>query len=637
MQLMTDVPLGAYLSGGLDSSLIVAVARAEAPEMATFTSVCAGSEDPWYAYVLSRAAGSRAARYVRFAPEDLLAELPRVAWAAEGAFDLAFVGRYQAAVRARGLGLKVLLSGQGIDELVGGYAPSYAALEASARRAACAARIIDDGWATIAAALRGSVIPRAIPDVVALLRREYAALSHYLLRFEDRMGMLAGVEVRVPYLDHRIVEICAGVTSSRRRRLFDDKYLVRQAARGLVPEGVRLRTKFAFNTQLPPITQVLSRAGRETLAAELLTDDVVRDKGYFDPRQVARLRAAGDYRALDAVLVVHLLDELFVSREGPLHPSLCAGAPIPTPEVTVDASWLPAESVLFARRGPSARDKPRLAAAVTHVGVLESVLPDAPGHLIAIQYNHGHHALIPAPDDVDADLVVAFLRRADGARTYADLAAAIGAGLEAVLSIGRFAGTRDRGTARWPTPPRAARRHSSGARGSPPAWARRRGSRRRRAGPRGRPGPGSRPAWTCRRRRGPGMRPGPGRPAPRRWRGARSDRARAGREAGSDRGRAAQASPAGSRRGGRRRPRRRRPRSRTRPIGGSGTRTRRVPGRAPRRSCAPPRRAQARGRRPGQARSGTRCRGSRLRREVRRAGGSRSPRKCRSAGMPPPS
>jgi asparagine synthase (glutamine-hydrolysing) len=436
MQLMTDVPLGAYLSGGLDSSVIVAAARAEAPDLTTLTSVCAGSEDPFYAYALSRATRARAARYVRFAPEDLLAELPRVAWAAEGTFDLGFVGRYQAATLARALGLKVLLSGQGADELTGGYARSYAALTATARQAAGAARILDDGWARIAAAVRGPTA-RDTSDLVAHLRREHAALSHYLLRFEDRMGMLAGVEVRVPFLDHRIVEICAGVPAARRRRLFHDKHLLRQAARGLVPEGVRLRTKFAFNTELPPVTRLLARAGRDTLAADLLTDGRVLEKGYFDPKLAGRLRAAGDYHALDAVLVVQLLDELFVSR---FDPGLGGGAPIPTPEVTVDASWMPAESVLSARRGPSARDRPRLAAGVTHLGLLDGVPPDVSGRLIAVQYDHGHPALIPAPDEVDAALVVALLRRADGTQTYADLAAAIGVEIEAALAIGRFAG-----------------------------------------------------------------------------------------------------------------------------------------------------------------------------------------------------
>jgi asparagine synthase (glutamine-hydrolysing) len=442
MQLMADVPLGAYLSGGLDSSVVAALARAHAPDLTTFTSVCAGSEDPWFAYVLSRAAGLRGARFVRFAPEEILEEIPRVAWGAEGAFDLGFVARYQAAAAARRQGLKVLLSGQGADELMGGYARSYPAFEASARRTAYAARLLDDGWASIASALRDGVGVTA-HDLVAHLEREHAALSHYLLRFEDRMGMLAGIEVRVPFLDHRLVEICAGIAGARRRRLFDDKHLLREAARGLIPEAVRLRTKLAFNAHLPPITQVLAAAAGDNAAAELLTDAAIHAKGYFEPRQVGRLRASGNYHALDAVLIVQLLDELFVTR---FDPARFAGGLIPSREITVDASWMPAEAILLsARKGPSARDKPWLVPSVTHFGLLESALPGSPGGprppaLLAIQKNDGRRALISLPGELDAVLVIELLRRADGTQTYAELSASIGAGEEIVLSIGRFAG-----------------------------------------------------------------------------------------------------------------------------------------------------------------------------------------------------
>jgi asparagine synthase (glutamine-hydrolysing) len=400
--------------------------------------VCAGSQDPWFAYVLSRAAGLRDARFVRFAPEEMLEELPRVAWGAEGAFDLGFVGRYQAAAAARRQGIKVLLSGQGADELVGGYARSYAALEATARRAAYAARLLDDGWASVAAALRDGVGVTA-EDMAAHLRREHAALSHYLLRFEDRMGMLAGIEVRVPFLDHRIVETCAAITGARRRRLFEDKHLLREAARGLVPEAVRLRTKHAFNAHLPPITQVLTTAGQDTAAAEVLTEASIHEKGYFDPRQVGRLLAAGNYRALDAVLIVQLLDELFVSR---FDPGRFGGALIPSPEVTVDASWMPAEAVLVsARKGPSARDKPWIASSVTRFGLLESAVPGSPA-VLAIQINDGRNALLPTPEGIDAALLVELLRRADGTRTYDELSASIGAGLETVLAVGGFAASQ---------------------------------------------------------------------------------------------------------------------------------------------------------------------------------------------------
>jgi asparagine synthase (glutamine-hydrolysing) len=439
MQLMADVPVGAYLSGGLDSSVVATLAGSHQPGLPTFTSACAGSEDPWFTYVLSRVSGLRDTHFVRFAPEDLLDELPRVAWAAEGAFDLGFLGRHQLAVAASRLGLKVLLSGQGADELMGGYPMSYAALAASARREACAERLLHSGWPSLASWLRDSGEAGG-RDLVLDLKRGHAALSHYLLRFEDRMGMLAGVEVRVPFLDHRLVEICAGIPGARRRRLLGDKRLLREAALGIVHDGVRLRPKFAFNGNLPPITQLLASAGRQTAASELLTDRAVQDRAYFDPRQVERLRRAHNYQALDSVLIVHMLDELFVTR---FDPASFVGVEVPAPEITVDASWMPVQTVLMlARKGPSSGDTPSVRADVTRFGLLHDA-QGSPGRaeeaaVLALHRNDGECVLVTVPDGVDAALMIGLLRAADGTRTYAELAASLGAGVDVVLAIGRL-------------------------------------------------------------------------------------------------------------------------------------------------------------------------------------------------------
>ncbi len=442
MQLMADVPLGAYLSGGLDSSVVAALAKTRRGELGTFTSVCAGSEDPWFSYALCASATGYEAHFVRFAPEELLEELPRVAWAAEGTFDLAFLARYQLAAAAGRRGIKVLLSGQGADELVGGYETSYFEYAASARRAAQAARLLECGSPAIARAILDTTHTED-HDVGAHLAREHAALTHYLLRFEDRMGMLAGVEVRVPYLDHRLVELCAGIGGSRRRRLFDDKHLLREVARGLLPDSLRLRKKFGFNAHLPPMTQLLASVEPRGAASNLLTDRTARDKGYFDARQVRRFAETRNYHALDAVLVVHMLDELFVTS---FDPARFVGAPIAAPEIAVDASWMPVERVLLsARKGPSPADTPWLAPSVTYFGLLEAVekSPAPSGHprasrVLACQLNDGGRTMTDVPEGLDASRVVAVLSWADGERTYVELAATLGVSVESLLDAGRF-------------------------------------------------------------------------------------------------------------------------------------------------------------------------------------------------------
>lgn len=448
MELMSDVPIGVCLSGGLDSSVVAAVAGQHVDRLPAFTTVCARSDDPWFAYGVVRSAGLDP-HFISFVPEELLELLPLVAWGAEGAFDLGFVSRYQLAAAARERGLKVLLSAQGVDELMGGYDRSYAGLVRAAERAVAAERLLHSGWRDVASALRhrSAVDHRdgalQVSNVVKRLELEHAELAHYLLRFEDRMGMLASVEIRVPLLDHRLVELCAKVPATARRTLFGDKRLLREAARGLVPDTSRLRRKFAFNGNLPPVTQVLARAGRRVEASEWLSEQAIRDKGYFDPREVTRFQRAGNYRVLDAVLIVHLLDELFVSS---FEPTRFASSPSPpAPEITVDESWMPVETVrISSGKGLRSTDTPWVPHEIVSIGYLQSVDQAASDRetepvLLAVRFNDGREVLTPAPEGLDVSTVVAFVRQADGNKTYASLADLLGTSVETVLAVGRFA------------------------------------------------------------------------------------------------------------------------------------------------------------------------------------------------------
>ena len=441
MQLMADVPLGACLSGGLDSSLIAALASVHQKRFTTFTTATDRSHDPWFAFALSRSKGLDS-HFLRFDPAAVLGALPLVAWGAEGLFDLAFASRLQLCAFARERGIEVLLSGQGIDELLGGYDKTHAAMAAAARRASAAAKLLHCGFPEIADLLAHAAIDAergtSARDVAALLRRQHADLSHYLLRFEDRMGMLAGVEVRVPFLDHELVELCARIPPERRTSLFGDKRLVREAAKGLLPDSVRLRQKYAFNGNMPTITRVLE-SERESELLSLTDDATVRAKGYFDPARVKQLRATRGERLLDVVLVVHLLDELFVSG---FDPTRFAGAPVPrAEEITASESWMPAEAILFAARsGPRPTDTPSIAQEITFVGLLHAVAPNASRdeELLVVRTSAGVDAHFSLPDALDPVLVVSCLRAIDGHRSYAEVATTTSAPLDDVLAIGRF-------------------------------------------------------------------------------------------------------------------------------------------------------------------------------------------------------
>jgi asparagine synthase (glutamine-hydrolysing) len=454
MQLMADVPVGGYLSGGLDSAVVCALAGARADGFETFTSVCGDSDDPWFAYVVARARGLTN-HAVAFETDGFAEALATVAWAAEGTFDLGFLCRHQLAASAADRGLKVLLSGQGADELLGGYGYTYSSLVTAVERSAVASRLRGSGWRDLVQAV---ALPRAhdvdvsaadvseaeARRVAAWLKRAHTALSSYLLRFEDRMGMLAGVEVRVPFLDHVLVDLCAAIPPRRRATLFGGKRLLREAALGLVPEPVRVRQKWAFNSSLPPMTQMLEASRADTGLDDLLTEETVRSKGYFEAAAVRRLRDERNYHLLDAVLIVHLLDELFVTA---FDPSRFAGAlAVRGREIVLDPTWMPAETIVGAAGGSGMGDVPSVHIGVVYVGLLNEVeaydvdarTASTPVVLLAVLFADGGRRYMPVPDGIDAELAVQLARSADGMSTYRELATTLEATPEHLLAAARF-------------------------------------------------------------------------------------------------------------------------------------------------------------------------------------------------------
>ncbi len=126
--------------------------------------------------------------------------------------------------------------------------------------------------------------------------------------------MAYGVEARVPYLDHELVELCAGIPPRLKQRYLTEKYILRRALKGVVPEEIRKRRK---RWPLLPFERWLRQPLPE-FARTLLSEASLRAKGYFDASTVTTLlsqhRAGrGRFgRVLMAVLGVQMWDELFV-------------------------------------------------------------------------------------------------------------------------------------------------------------------------------------------------------------------------------------------------------------------------------------------------------------------------------------
>jgi asparagine synthase (glutamine-hydrolysing) len=297
LRLMSDVPLGAMLSGGLDSSVIVALmARHATGELRTFSVGFAGdtrSELP-QAREVARRFGARHEEVV-LGPDEQGVALDELAWHLdEPVADLSSLGFF-ALCQVATQHVTVALCGQGADELLGGY-PSHrnAAAARFARgplrgAASLASRIgpvrtrraasvvgapdavsrfvrqashIDDGrraglYRGPLADYRGRFVGRLCSALLnghsgsplqdTLYLSAKLALVDDMLLYFDRTSMACSLEVRPPFLDHRLVEWCARVPD---RLKVDSRYrgkaLLRAAAKDLIPPRIVERPKVGF-------------------------------------------------------------------------------------------------------------------------------------------------------------------------------------------------------------------------------------------------------------------------------------------------------------------------------------------------------------------------------------------------------
>jgi asparagine synthase (glutamine-hydrolysing) len=152
----------------------------------------------------------------------------------------------------------------------------------------------------------------------------FAQLQHYELTVRlpdmvlwhvDRSSMAHGLEARVPFLDHELVELCARVPPRLKLRVLREKYILRRAMAPLLPPEITWRRKRGLRA---PAGAWL-RAPLPEFALHQLDERTVREKGYFDPAAVRllverhRTRAVAGGAELIGILAVHLWDDLLRS------------------------------------------------------------------------------------------------------------------------------------------------------------------------------------------------------------------------------------------------------------------------------------------------------------------------------------
>ncbi|WP_157018019.1 asparagine synthase (glutamine-hydrolyzing) [Mesorhizobium xinjiangense] len=227
--MVADVEVGSFLSGGLDSSIIAALAARAAPyRLKTFSVGLAGSPDLLAARRVADHLGTDHHEHA-FTAEDVAKVLPHVIYHLESAdVDLvrsAIPTHFAAALARRHV--KAVLTGEGADELFAGYAYHHAYVDQ----------------------------PRALADE---LTRSLGAMHNINLQRVDRITMAEGLEARTPFLDRELIDFAQSIPATLKLRRTDpqsaestgettEKWVLRKACADLLPHDLVWRKKAQFD------------------------------------------------------------------------------------------------------------------------------------------------------------------------------------------------------------------------------------------------------------------------------------------------------------------------------------------------------------------------------------------------------
>ena len=340
-RLMADVPLGVFLSGGIDSAALTAVMSELAEEpIQTFSVAFAEREANEFEYARVVAEKFRTNhREVIVAPDEFFSALPRLVWhedepiAHPSSIALNFVSRLAAKH------VKVVLTGEGSDETLAGYnkyrttiynlklgqayervtpqtvrrvvrrgVQSLAGLSLARKadrtfltRSASLDAMYLDNFAVFGKTSQSSVLSADVKDTLAMIdpyaswrhafesgqartllgRLLYADTKtylHELLMKQDQMSMAASIESRVPFLDHHLIEFAARLPDRMKLRGLTTKYILRQAMTGVLPPVILSRKKMGFPV---PIGAWL-RGPYTSMLDDFVLGDRAITRGLFD-------------------------------------------------------------------------------------------------------------------------------------------------------------------------------------------------------------------------------------------------------------------------------------------------------------------------------------------------------------------
>jgi asparagine synthase (glutamine-hydrolysing) len=373
LHLRSDVPLGSYLSSGIDSSAVAALMSRRVPDPVQTFSVA--FEDPLYNEIgpnkiLSDYAGYALLNRITTCTAADFNLLPRIIWHREDP-NLSSGGiPHMLLARLAAQHIKVVLTGEGSDEIFGGYhwyrverlLQPFLNLPLTLRRLIVSIPFVRRKWsrssrAFAAPAEMGLARYLRIIDNASVkshdalfseqLRFHHSALADteqpllpqdfkrwdrfaqlqyleinsrlpdYITRTLDAASMSYGLEARVPFLDHELVELCSRIPPNLKMRGLHEKHILRRALEGVLPTDIVKRRKRGLSAPFWPWQGPLP-----DFVEDALSQSRLHRTGYFNAQHVRHMLkeqqngAAHFGKELLGVLSVQLWDDLFVQASG---------------------------------------------------------------------------------------------------------------------------------------------------------------------------------------------------------------------------------------------------------------------------------------------------------------------------------
>lgn len=330
-RLQADVPVGFYLSGGLDSSIIAAKIHALSNNIEKHSFSIDFTDknisEAKYQRIIAQSVNS-IHHEILFKTEDIGKRLRKAIYHSECALKETYNTASMALSElVRANNIKVVLTGEGADELFGGYVgyrfdqlrmhQQGNLTREDSSESAIRAKIWGDerflyeknhyAYQQMVRTLYSEQVNSVYDDICCFNhpiinkeriegvdifhKRSYIDFKlrmsdHLLSDHGDRMALANSVEARYPFLDPNIIEFARTMPPSLKLKNFTEKYILKKVARGLIPAEVIDRPKFAF---VAPGSPNLLKTEKE-LIGDILSYETIKRQGFFNPNTVEELK-----------------------------------------------------------------------------------------------------------------------------------------------------------------------------------------------------------------------------------------------------------------------------------------------------------------------------------------------------------